>query len=77
MLQADIEKYIATAAKLTKEIAEHEEDISVWTGDVRAATKADYDATHALERAFAVLKKQAHDRKQAALLQLKIQFGSS
>ena len=24
--------------KLTNEIAEHEEDISVWTGDVRTAT---------------------------------------
>merc|ERR1719343_344310 len=85
VLKADIEKYTATAAKLTKEIAEHEEDISVWNGDVRAATKvreiekADYDATHtdysesidALERAIAVLKKQAHDRKQASLLQLK------
>jgi len=85
VLKADIEKYTATAAKLTKEIAEHEEDISVWNGDVKAATKvreiekADYDATHkdysesvdALERAIAVLKKQAHDRKQASLLQLK------
>ena len=51
MLKEDIDKYTVTAAKLTKEIAEHEEDISVWTGDVRAATKvreiekADYDAT--------------------------------
>merc|ERR1712151_949518 len=85
VLKADIEKYTATAAKLTKEIAEHEEDISVWNGDVKAATKvreiekADYDATHtdysesvdALERAIAVLKKQAHDRKQASLVQLK------
>merc|ERR1719293_574126 len=85
VLKADIEKYTATAAKLSKEIAEHEEDISVWNGDVRAATKvreiekADYDATHtdysesvdALERAIAVLKKQAHDRKQASLIQLK------
>jgi len=85
VLKADIEKYTATAAKLTKEIAEHEEDISVWNGDIKAATKvreiekADYDATHkdysesvdALERAIAVLKKQAHDRKQASLLQLK------
>merc|ERR1719213_166843 len=84
VLKADIEKYTATAAKLTKEIAEHEEDISVWNGDVKAATKvreiekADYDATHkdysesvdALERAIAVLKKQAHDRKQASLTQV-------
>jgi len=85
VLKADIEKYIATASKLSKEIAEHEEDISVWNGDVKAATKvreiekADYDTTHtdysesvdALERAIAVLKKQAHDRKQASLIQLK------
>jgi len=85
VLKADIEKYTATAAKLTKEIAEHDEDISVWEGDIKAATKvreiekADYDATHtdysesidALERAIAVLKKQAHDRKQASLVQLK------
>merc|ERR1719203_1805488 len=84
VLKADIEKYTATAAKLTKEIAEHEEDISVWNGDVRAATKvreiekADYDATHtdysesvdALQRAIAVLEKQAHDRKQASLVQV-------
>merc|ERR1712100_684524 len=32
VLKADIEKYTATAAKLTKEIAEHDEDISVWEG---------------------------------------------
>merc|ERR1719471_229846 len=81
VLKADIEKYTATAAKLSKEIAEHEEDISVWNGDIKAATKvreiekADYDTTHtdysesvdALERAIAVLKKQAHDRKQSLL----------
>merc|ERR1719194_364565 len=84
VLKADIEKYTATAAKLTKEIAEHDEDISVWQGDIKAATKvreiekADYDATHkdysesvdALERAIAVLKKQDYDRKQASLVQL-------
>merc|ERR1719439_314028 len=83
-LKADIQKATADAAKLTKEIAEHEEDISVWTGDSKAATKvrdiekADYDATHAdysesvdaLERAIAVLKKQAYDRKQASFAQL-------
>merc|ERR1712048_637865 len=70
---------------LTKKIAKLDDDISTWKGDVRAATKvrelekADYDATHtdysesvdALERAIAVLKKQAHDRKQASLVQLK------
>merc|ERR1711957_761768 len=84
ILKADIQKYIADAALLTKEIAGHEEDISVWTGDSKAATKvreiekADYDATHkdysesvsALERAIAVLKKQAYNRKQASFAQV-------
>merc|ERR1719446_15623 len=84
MLKADIQKYTADAAQLAKEIEEHEEDIAVWTGDIKAATKVrdiektDYDATHkdysesidALRRAIAVLKEQAYDRKQASLLQL-------
>merc|ERR1719473_1650140 len=89
ILKADIEKYTATAEKLTKEIAAHDEDISVWKGDIKAATKVrklekeDYDATHkdysesvdALERAIAVLKKQSHDRAQASasLLQVSTQ----
>jgi hypothetical protein len=82
ILKADIEKYTADAAQLTKEIAGHDEDISVWGGDSKAATKvraiekADYDAMHkdysesvdALERAIAVLKKQSHDRAQASSL---------
>merc|ERR1719399_79505 len=82
VLKADIQKNTAKAAKLTKEIAELDEDISIWNGDIKAATKvreiekADYDATHkdysesvdALQRAIAVLKKQAHDRKQASAL---------
>merc|ERR1719284_1371994 len=80
VLKADIQAYTAKAAKLTKEIAELDEDISIWNGDIKAATKvreiekADYDALHkdysesvdALERAIAVLKKQAYDRKQAS-----------
>merc|ERR1711881_807578 len=84
VLKADIQKYTADAAQLTKEIAELEEDISIWNGDIKAATnvreieKTDYDATHkdysesvdALQRAIAVLKKQAHDRKQASLVQV-------
>merc|ERR1712146_66236 len=84
VLKADIQKYTADAALLTKEIAELDEDISIWNGDIKAATnvreieKADYDATHkdysesvdALQRAIAVLKKQAHDRKQASLVQV-------
>jgi hypothetical protein len=84
ILKADISKYTADAAQLTKEIAGHDEDISVWGGDKKAATKvraiekADYDALHkdysesvdALGRAIAVLKKQSHDRAQASLTQV-------
>merc|ERR1719198_1894948 len=79
LLKADIQTYAADAARLTEEIAGHDDDIDVWTKDVKAATnvrdieKTDYDATHkdysesisALERAIAVLKKQDYDRKQA------------
>merc|ERR1719272_2740577 len=82
VLKADISKYTADAAQLAREIAGHEEDVAVWTGDSKAATKvreiekADYDATHkdysesvdALGRAIAVLKKQTADRKQAGSL---------
>jgi len=84
VLKADIQSYTAKAAKLTKEIAGLDEDIAVWTGDIKAATsvreieKNDYDALHkdysesvdALERAIAVLKKQTGDKKQASLLQV-------
>jgi len=84
MLKADIAKYTSDAQQLTTEIAGHDEDISVWTGDKKAATsvreieKADYDALHkdysesvdALQRAVAVLKKQSHNRPQAALAQV-------
>merc|ERR1719183_795475 len=84
VLKADIQKYTADAKQLTKEIAELDEDIAIWNGDIKAATnvreieKADYDATHkdysesvdALQRAIAVLKKQAHDRKQASFVQV-------
>merc|ERR1719262_11974 len=83
-LKADIFEYETDAEQLAQEIAKHDEDIAVWTGDkkaaenVRAIEKADYDALHkdysesvdALERAIAVLKKQAYDRKQAAFLQV-------
>merc|ERR1712060_325918 len=75
---------ISDVAILTKEIAGHDEDIAAWNGDKKAATKvrqmekADYDALHkdysesisALERAIAVLKKQAYDRKQASMVQV-------
>merc|ERR1719191_947835 len=66
VLKADIQKNTAKAAKLTKEIAALDEDIAIWNGDIKAATKvreiekADYDETHkdysesidALERAI-------------------------
>jgi hypothetical protein len=82
MLKADIAKAIADAELLTKEIAGLDQDVAVWEGDMKAATKvrqiekADYDATHkdysesvdALQRAIAVLKKQAHDRAQKSSL---------
>jgi len=80
ILKADIEKYTATAARLTKEIAVHDADIAAWTGDQKAATKVrhiekiDYDTLHtdysesidALGRAIDVLKTRAHDDPQAA-----------
>jgi len=80
ILQADIQKYEADAAAFAKEIAKHDEDISVWEGDAKASSKvrqiehSDYVATHkdysesidALDEGIATLKKQAHDTKQAA-----------
>jgi len=83
-LSASIEKGTSDAATLQKEIDGLNEDISVWTGDKKAATEvrdmenADYLKTHkdysesvdALERAIAVLKKQAYDRAQTALAQV-------
>jgi hypothetical protein len=82
MLTADIQKAVADASQLSKEISEHEADISTWNGDskasskVRSIEKADYDATHkdysesvdALQRAIQILKKQAYDRKQKSSL---------
>jgi len=61
-----------------------DEDVSIWEGDIKAATnvrqieKSDYDALHkdysesvdALGRAIAVLKKQSHDRSQGAFVQV-------
>mmetsp|Transcript_9229 Transcript_9229/g.15848 ORF Transcript_9229/g.15848 Transcript_9229/m.15848 type:complete len:667 (-) Transcript_9229:86-2086(-) len=81
LLSANIAKYAAHAVQLTKEIAVHDEDIAVWAGDMKAAKKvrdmekADYEALDkdyaesidALNRAIAVLTKQAYDRPQALL----------
>merc|ERR1719421_1406978 len=83
-LKADIQKFAADAEQLAMEITQHNEDIAIWTGDISSATrvraieKADYVATHkdysesveALQMAIAVLKKQAHDRKQESFLQV-------
>mmetsp|Transcript_61204 Transcript_61204/g.113609 ORF Transcript_61204/g.113609 Transcript_61204/m.113609 type:complete len:689 (+) Transcript_61204:73-2139(+) len=79
VLKADIQKATTDAAQLAKEIAGHDADIAAWTGNIKAATevraleKADFDTLHAdysesidaLERAIAVLKKEAYDRKQS------------
>merc|ERR1719456_1807881 len=86
VLQADIQKFEADAGQFAKEIAKHDEEISTWEGDFKAATKvreienADYVATHAdygesitaLEEAVDTMKKQAHDVAQASasLIQL-------
>jgi len=84
-LAADIEGYAAKAKKATKRIAKLDEDIAVWGRDAKAATKVrdlekeDYATIHkdytesidALERAIQVLKKQAYDRPQANLMQLR------
>jgi len=52
VLKADIAKYAADAARLQKEVNEHDADIATWTGDLKAAMKvrniekADYDKLH-------------------------------
>jgi len=84
MLKASIAKHAADAAQLATEISAHEADVAAWEGDVKAARKvrelekADYDALHkdysesvdALQRAIAVLRKQAASRPQASLAQV-------
>jgi predicted TIM-barrel fold metal-dependent hydrolase len=78
-LNADIQKYKADAARLGREITEHDAHIATYEGDKKAATSVrdiestDYIATHqdysesvdALGRAITVLKQQNFDRKQA------------
>jgi DNA repair exonuclease SbcCD ATPase subunit len=87
VLKADIEKYEADAAKLAREIAVHDADITTWEGDHKAANKVreieheDYVVTHkdytesldALEEGIATVKKQAGDVKQAAAVLLQIE----
>merc|ERR1719172_525308 len=80
-LKVKIQKNLAHAEKLAKEITGLEEDVAVWNGDIGSATrvreieKSDYDAMHkdysesidALTRAINVLKKQAAPTKQFLL----------
>merc|ERR1719375_728156 len=87
VLTADIEKYEAEAAELSKAISRHDADISTWEGDVQAAEKVreiehvDYVATHkdysesinALNGAIEVIKKASGKTPgaAAALMQVK------
>merc|ERR1719271_2139563 len=82
-LKAGIEKDAVLIKKLTDRILELEEDVGRWKKDqksastVREAERADFTATvtdytesiDAVSGAIAVFKKQAHDRKQADLIQ--------
>merc|ERR1719214_266301 len=82
-LNAEIEKARVLISQLTDRILELEEDVGRWKKDqksastVREAERADFTATvtdytesiDAVSGAIAVLKKQAHDRKQADLIQ--------
>merc|ERR1719217_326059 len=86
VLKADIEKYEADAARLAREIAVHDEDITTWEGDFKAANKVreieheDYVTTHkdytesldALAEGIDTVKKQAGDVKQAAAVLMQV-----
>jgi len=83
MLKAEIEKARVLISQLTDRILELEEDVGRWKKDEKSATtvrdaeRADFTATvtdytesiDAVSQAISVLKKQAYDRKQAALIQ--------
>jgi len=90
-LTAAIEKGVADIKALTHRIEELDEDVGRWKQDQQAATAVrdreavDFKATasdyaeslEALGQAITVLKKQAHDRTQAELLQSLIQVKQS
>merc|ERR1719310_2148727 len=81
VLTADISKFDAEAAQLSKEISQHDADISTWEGDLTAATKvreienADYIATSkdygasidAVEEAEAQIVAQQKDVEQKSV----------
>merc|ERR1719243_275908 len=80
VLKANIEDAESEAADLTEEIAQHDEDIATWNGDLKASTKVreienegyllahkDYtESIQAIEDGIAELKGQAHDVEQVA-----------
>merc|ERR1719197_1936358 len=75
VLKANIESAESDAADLTEEIAQHDEDIATWNGDLKASTKVreienegylaahkDYtESIQAIEDGIAELKGQAND----------------
>jgi hypothetical protein len=82
MMKAEIQKTTSDSQELGRQVAQLDADIATWTGDLKAISKvrqiekADYDAMHkdysesvdALQRAIAVLKQQAFDRRQPSSL---------
>jgi len=77
-LSADIEKFGSMAERLSKEIAQHDSDISTWEGDLTAATKVreientdylatskDYDGSiDAIDEGIAIISAQQKDVEQ-------------
>jgi len=78
VLTADVEKFQSMAQRLSKEIAQHDSDISTWEGDLGAATKVraienqdyiatakDYDASiDAVDEGIAIINAQQKDVEQ-------------
>jgi len=78
VLSADIEKFQSMAQRLSKEIGQHDSDISTWEGDLDAATKVraienqdyiatakDYDASiDAVDEGIAIINAQQKDVEQ-------------
>merc|ERR1719428_2495726 len=86
VLKADIEMYTSDADTLGEQIAVHDEDISCWEGDVKAATKVreieneaflatqkDYiTSIKAIDDGIKTLQEQAHDVEQASASLLQV-----
>jgi len=82
MMKAEIQKETSDSVELGRQVSQLDADIATWSGDLKAISKvrqiekADYDAMHkdysesvdALQRAIAVLKQQAFDRRQPSSL---------